>query len=104
MKRGGPLRRRTPLRPMGRKGARDQADRRNIRRALMARSGGRCEARWSEFCTGVGVHAHHLRRRSAGGTNDLDNLIWVCAFDHQRIHDCPAEALVRGFLKPGWSA
>lgn len=67
---------------------------------IKERSRGRCEAAWSDLCTGRGEHAHHIVRRSAGGTNDPDNLLWVCWFDHDRIHSNPAEALVRGLLRP----
>lgn len=86
------------------KAARDRAELKLVRLHLLERSGGRCEVRWSELCTGVGTMAHHIVRRSAGGTNDPMNLVWTCAFDHDLIHANPAEALVRGFLKPGWDA
>lgn len=104
MKRGGYLPRRTPLRPVGAKTKRDRDELRAARLVLLERSGGRCEARgFSPLCTGVGVHPHHIIRRSAGGGNDPEVLLWVCAHCHAAIHDRPAEALVAGFLKPGWT-
>ncbi len=81
----------------------DAQEMRAARLALLERSGGRCEARFSELCTGVGVHAHHRKRRSQGGTNDPANLIWTCAPCHTKVHQSPAEALVAGLLTPGWA-
>lgn len=81
----------------------DAREMRAARLVLLERSGGRCEARFSELCTGIGVHAHHIKRRSSGGSNDPSNLLWSCHFCHDRIHSSPAEALVAGLLKPGWA-
>ncbi len=102
MKRGGNLTRRTRLQQVGRRGRRDRADRAVTLEVLLARSGGGCEARCSELCTGEGAHQHHLLRRSQGGTNTADNLLWVCWWCHRHIHDNPAESFVAGFLIPSW--
>lgn len=105
MKRGGPLRRRTPLRAVGKKGRLDAAGVRAAKAELLLRSQGRCEARgFSPLCTGYGIHAHHVVRRSQGGRNEPSNLLWVCHPCHERIHACPADALVAGLLKPGSAA
>ena len=69
------------------------------RSVLMARSLGRCEAAVSPQCTGVGAHAHHVRMRSQGGTNEPENLLLVCLFCHSHIHHNPADSYERGFLK-----
>ena len=62
-----------------------------------------CEAKW-EQCTRWGVHAHHKRRRSQGGTDTPDNLLIVCASCHLMIHTNPKEAAERGHLFMGKDA
>lgn len=102
MRRGGPLKRRTPLRAVGAKGQRDRREVDTARTELLFRSQGRCETRgYSPLCTGYGIHAHHVIRRSQGGHNNANNLLWVCSMCHRKIHDNPAEALRRGYLRPG---
>ncbi len=32
------------------------------------------------------THAHHIKTRGAGGTNETDNLIRVCPIHHDQIH------------------
>lgn len=70
-----------------------------VRRQLKARARGQCEASCAPDCTGRGVHAHHVRMRSQGGTDDLANLKWVCRRCHDRIHAEPAEAYDLGLLE-----
>lgn len=105
MKRGGRLRRRTPLTastPLARSGPIRSRRRRDdgladARRDVFARAAGRCEARW-EVCTGVAVHAHHRLRRSQGGQHTAENLLAVCAACHEAIHRNPARAIDLGHL------
>lgn len=94
---------RTPLRRVGKKSRRDAQEMRAARLVLLERSGGRCEGRgFSDLCTGVGTEAHHLCKRSRGGTNDPSNLVWLCHFCHVKTETNPAEALVAGLLVPSW--
>lgn len=69
-----------------------------VRRQVAARARGLCEARWSPDCMNGGVHAHHKRRRSQGGQDTTQNLLWVCTPCHLLIHDRIEEAVTRGFL------
>jgi hypothetical protein len=98
---------RTPKRPtkiprLSKKARRDRDELAAARPVLLERSRGRCEARVSPRCTGVGVQAHHVERRVHGGTNTPDNLVWLCWFCHDRIHANPIEAMARGLLRaPG---
>jgi hypothetical protein len=71
---------------------------RQSRKAIIARSGGRCEARLEGICAGEGQHAHHVVRRSQGGTHAPDNLKWVCGICHYYIHAQPAKAMSLGLL------
>ncbi len=53
--------------------------------ALTIRDHGRCRF---PGCTHTRhLHAHHARPWWAGGPTDLDNLVLVCSFHHQLIHD-----------------
>lgn len=52
----------------------------------------RCSAR-------QGLHCHHVKRRSQGGTDDASNLICLCSFHHSWIHDNPAESRKRGYIQ-----
>lgn len=70
----------------------------SVRRQVAARAKGQCEARWSPDCMTGGVHAHHRRRRSQGGQDTAENLLWVCSPCHLLIHDQIDEAVKRGFL------
>lgn len=73
---------------------------RAVKRALLERSGGRCEAAFSLMCTGVGVHAHHVKRASQGGSDDPSNRVWCCHPCHALIHAEPQSARDRGLLAP----
>jgi hypothetical protein len=57
-----------------------------------------CEAAVPQVCRGHGSQAHHVLRRSQGGTNEPSNLLWVCLWCHEWIHRHPAEAKARGLL------
>jgi hypothetical protein len=53
--------------------------------ALTARDGEKCQF---PGCTHTRyLHAHHVRHWLRGGPTDIDNLILVCSFHHQLIHD-----------------
>ena len=69
------------------------------RAEVIERSQGRCEAAVSSVCRGRGDQAHHVRRRSQGGSDDPSNLKWVCDACHGHIHAHPAEAESVGLLK-----
>jgi 5-methylcytosine-specific restriction endonuclease McrA len=111
VKRGGPLRRRTPLRnktPLKRSGNLTRSTPLRVvpdydpewekaRQLALARDGG-CVARgWKQLCWGV-PHVHHIKRRSQGGTHDLDNLATLCSGHHLYVHEHIAEARERGLL------
>ena len=86
MKRSTPLRRRTRLRPVGRAGRQREARLRVIRPLLAERSGGICEIPWCRKRRPL--DPHHLEKRSAGGGEDLGNLLHVCRPCH-RAFDLP---------------
>lgn len=50
-------------------------------------------------CGLTGEVVHHKLRRSQGGGNDLDNLVFVAHICHNWIHDHPAEAIELGLLR-----
>lgn len=93
MKRRAPLQRRSPMRR--RRNA--STAYRTARRRRLELAAGRCEAR-APGCTHGAVHTHHIRRRSQGGADELDNLLAVCASCHDWIHRNPEHARRNGWL------
>lgn len=53
--------------------------------------------KWCQICGrgGVAIHAHHIRSRGAGGADAPENLVWVCADCHSRIHAARLDPLAR---------
>lgn len=106
MKRGPAPKRRKPLvaktglrrGPMKRKRRKASPLLKQARRLAVERAEGLCEARWAG-CAGRGEHAHHVRRRSQGGDDTVDNLLMVCHRCHGEIHANPALAAKKGHLK-----
>ncbi len=83
---------------VGKKRQRDNDELADARPVLLERSRGKCEARFSDLCTGYGVVPHHVVRRSQGGDNSPENLLLVCWFCHALIHDNPTDAREKGLL------
>jgi hypothetical protein len=66
------------------------------------RSGGICEAHLPG-CKRIATVVHHRKRRSQGGTNDIANLMHLCAGPwgdgcHEKIHRNPMLSFTCGFL------
>ena len=55
------------------------------RRAVLRRDGGCCRVNGCRNATFVDVH--HLRPRSEGGSDDVENLVTLCVAHHHAIHD-----------------
>jgi hypothetical protein len=45
-----------------------------------------------------GQHAHHVLPRGRGGSDDVENGLWVCWEAHDTIHDEPELAEKLGLL------
>ena len=71
---------------------------RRSRVVVKRRSNNACEARVGLVCNTEGCHAHHVVLRSRGGSDEPDNLLWVCLPCHAWIHDNPSEATALGFM------
>jgi len=102
LKRYTPLKRKTPLHAVGNRGAEFNAELDAMRPLIHQRSEGRCEY---PTCDHWAHHVHHITLRSAGGTNDLSNLLHLCWWHHSYIHDNPADAeAMRLIVRPRtWS-
>jgi HNH endonuclease len=118
MRRGGPLRRRTPLRrtaSLASQAVQSRTSRPDAltREVVLERDGHSCVV-----CgAGGGLQLHHRVRLGQGGSrlpeaHAPQNLIAVCERCHDRIHSGPAEARLLGWLvrrgtdpaaKPVWS-
>lgn len=91
-----PLNRKTPLTARPKQASKEYVA---AKRAILTRSNGKCEARVEGVCVGMAHHAHHILRRSQGGTDDESNLLAVCYGCHDWIHTHPAAAKESGFLR-----
>lgn len=90
---------RSPLRRVSVKRAASLRELAKARTVVIERAHGRCEASFSPHCAGVGHHAHHVLRRSQGGPNTPENLLWTCAACHGLIHAEPERAMRAGYLR-----
>lgn len=99
MKRSGPLKRRTPLKRQSKKAARKQQKYTETRQEVAAAAFGKCQARADSRCQMLGDQAHHLKRRSQGGKDTPENLIWVCWRCHNWIHANPEKARAADLLR-----
>jgi 5-methylcytosine-specific restriction endonuclease McrA len=60
-------------------------ERNTVRMRVLERDKGRCQV---PGCSRAALHVHHVIRRSQGGTNDLWNLLSLCAAHHLHgVHD-----------------
>lgn len=98
MKRGGPLKRSTPLRAKT-----------GLSRSPMKRGKPKGRARADEplasvcrvaspVCSFTPSERHHKLRRSQGGTDDASNTVDACSPCHSYIHAHPAWAYDEGWL------
>lgn len=91
----------TPLKrsPIARKSAKQRRRDRELeksRKVVMQRSHGKCEV---PTCGRDGVHLHHRRLRSQGGSNLPGNLLLLCLEHHSLIHRNPAWAAAAGLIE-----
>lgn len=111
MKRGGPLRRLTPLRrgkrlpAQSRKRKAELEARRDVRMAVFDRDGHRCVLAARVLLAGERVPAcfgpitpHHLRKASAGGPYTPDNLVTLCAGHNEWVENAPLQASALGLV------
>jgi 5-methylcytosine-specific restriction endonuclease McrA len=72
-----------------------------VRKVVWERARGRCER-----CeTGLYVttwHAHHVKLRSRGGTDDPANLVALCPPCHRWVHANPTLAENEGWMLASW--
>ena len=93
---------RTPLKRTGIKRTKAKPVPKDIYQDVLSRDMG---------CRGAGViriacqgriDPHHIKRRSQGGEDTIDNLISLCRAHHDWVHQHPDESYQLGFLKHGW--
>ena len=54
-----------------------------MRQKVYERDNYRCR-----FCNySMGLHPHHIKYKSAGGSDTLDNLVTLCWICHRAVHD-----------------
>lgn len=93
---------RKPLPAQGRKALREEGDLDAFRAAVARRSGGRCElaAPACDDAPHPAAHAHHVWPEDRDrGVHDPDRGLHVCAAGHRYVHEHPAMAAERGWLR-----
>lgn len=80
---------------------RDTSEFQQSRAFVRDRAGCCCEAPTPACPDGrhTGEHAHHMQLRSQGGPDTTENLLWVCHLAHNWIHEHPADAAERGWIR-----
>jgi 5-methylcytosine-specific restriction endonuclease McrA len=111
VKRGGPLKRRAPLKrgsaQLARTPIRSSREKhtdpawREEREKAFRRDGYRCMVTVEHDCTRRAEHAHHVILRSQGGPDVEWNLLSVCHVGHRWIHDHPRDARRYGWIRSG---
>lgn len=61
-----------------------------------------CQAEVSARCAGVASQRHHRKRRSQRGTDDPANILHVCLWCHEWIHQHPTDSYELGLLVHSW--
>lgn len=85
---------RSPLRPVSRKRARENRTKAPIREAVFERDGA-CRLRGVGECFGP-LTPHHVRKASQGGEYSVDNLVALCAHHNGLLEsDADFAALAR---------
>ena len=74
----------------------------SVTRAVVDRSGCRCEAQ-CPGCTEAAGQMHHRKSRLHGGHETADNLMVVCQACHRFIHENPEYSRSRGLIVPSWA-
>lgn len=100
MKRSGPLKRtgglkRSPLK------SKPKPVKSDLYQQVLARDGNCMGRELPGACFGR-IDPHHIKMRSQGGLDTLDNLISLCRAHHSWVHEHPEESYELGFLKHGW--
>lgn len=95
MKRSGPMKR-TPL-----KNKRKPVPK-EVYQQVLARDMGCMGAQQVRIPCAGRIDPHHIKRRSQGGLDTLDNLVSLCRAHHDWVHQHISEAIELGFLKHGW--
>lgn len=91
--------RRTPLRPMSKKRAKEMRRNALVREAVFQRDGYRCQAPagFAGSCFGP-LTFHHLLKASQGGDYTVTNGLTLCAHHNGAVEDHPAEAHALGLV------
>jgi hypothetical protein len=69
-----------------------------VRPKILDRDGHRCRVQ-TDGCWKKAQHVHHIKMRSAGGSNKESNLLSVCLYCHAFVHANQEWAKERGFLE-----
>jgi 5-methylcytosine-specific restriction endonuclease McrA len=69
-----------------------------LRKQMVEGGATQCVVQWPDICTGAHQGWHHLKKKSAGGGDDMSNLVLSCNACNGAIEDNPLEARERGWV------
>lgn len=92
---------RSKLKPVSEKRARENRERREVKKQMVAERGDRCQ--WPEGCPREAVDAHEVKKRSRGGSiTDPENIVLLCREHHDFTEAEPEKAAAMGLLRHSW--
>lgn len=101
MRRGKPLKRTGSLVRKTQLKGKSKPTSKEIYKQALARDLGCCGTQLPGKCGGR-IDPHHIKMRSQGGEDTLDNLVCLCRVHHSWVHEHPDESYRLGYLKHGW--
>lgn len=97
-----PIKRRTRVRAQSER-RQQLAEARRVFVALVLQTHPYCQVRWDGKCQAHAIDVHEPLSRARGGSIlDWSNALSICRYCHSMVHDHPAEATERGFLRSAW--
>lgn len=92
----------SPLRKQSPKKRKAQKELSTLRKQLIAERGDICQVKFSPDCRNRAEGTHHIKKRSAGGTDERSNVLLSCNICNSSIEDHPSQAQAAGLVVKSW--